>query len=165
MSQVDVPAASGGEERRRGGPSGPRAARTGGPFRQHKPEQGKWTRRGTFVGVGALIAWGAYFLFDHLRIYEGDEAWRLLITPGIPILAMVVLGAAGYWVSFAYRKSSDFMIATEGEMKKVSWSSKREVIGSTKVVITITIFLAMLLFCVDLVFQALFRAIGVLRVG
>ena len=57
------------------------------------------------------------------------------------------------------------MIATEGEMKKVNWSTRREVIGSTKVVITITIFLAILLFCIDLVFQALFRAIGVLRVG
>jgi preprotein translocase subunit SecE len=61
------------------------------------------------------------------------------------------------------RKSSDFMIATEGEMKKVSWSSRREVIGSTKVVILFTIALACFLFVVDLAFQTLFSAIGVLK--
>ena len=55
------------------------------------------------------------------------------------------------------------MIATQTEMKKVSWSSKREVIGATKVVILFTILLAALLFCVDLVFQFFFRGIGVLK--
>ena len=60
------------------------------------------TRRGTFVGVGALIAWGAYFLFDHLRIYEGDEAWRLLITPGILTDAVgftLMTGPGRNWVA------------------------------------------------------------------
>ncbi len=62
------------------------------------------------------------------------------------------------------RKAGDFMIATEGEMKKVNWSSKREVVGSTKVVIMFTLLMAMLLFVVDLVFQALFKALNVLKV-
>ncbi|MCH9001912.1 MAG: preprotein translocase subunit SecE [Planctomycetes bacterium] len=55
------------------------------------------------------------------------------------------------------------MIATEGEMKKVSWSSKEEVIGSTKVVIMFTFMLALFLFVVDMVFQQAFRLIGVLK--
>ncbi|MBU0718456.1 MAG: preprotein translocase subunit SecE [Planctomycetes bacterium] len=55
------------------------------------------------------------------------------------------------------------MVATEGEMKKVSWSSKAEVIGSTKVVIMFTVLLAALLFVVDLVFQRFFTYIGVLK--
>ena len=58
---------------------------------------------------------------------------------------------------------SDFMIATEGEMKKVNWSTRREIIGSTKVVILFTVLLALLLFVVDLSFQALFSWIGVLK--
>jgi preprotein translocase subunit SecE len=136
----------------------------GGLFVQYKPEQGTWTRRGTFIGLGLLIAWGAKFLYDQLAIYEGDEAWRLLITTGIPILFAVVVGAVAWRISFASRKSSDFMIATEGEMKKVSWSTKSEVIGSTKVVITFTVLLALLLFVVDMIFQYLFRTIGVLKV-
>ncbi|MCH7993750.1 MAG: preprotein translocase subunit SecE [Planctomycetes bacterium] len=55
------------------------------------------------------------------------------------------------------------MIATEGEMKKVSWSSKEEVIGSTKVVIMFTFMLALFLFVVDMVFQQVFKWIGVLK--
>ena len=48
-------------------------------------------------------------------------------------------------------------------MKKVSWSSKREVIGSTKVVILFTVLLGVLLFVVDVLFQTLFKNIGVLK--
>jgi preprotein translocase SecE subunit len=74
------------------------------------------------------------------------------------------LGTIAGRVAFVGRKSSDFMIATEGEMKKVSWSRKREVIGSTKVVIMFTLLLALLLFFVDLVFQYIFSEVGVLKI-
>ena len=132
-------------------------------FRQYKPEQGKTTRTGTFIGAGAIIAWGAKFLYDRLQLFEGDEAWRLLITTGIPILFAVGLGAVAWWFLFSHRATSDFLIATEGEMKKVSWSSRNEVIGSTKVVIMFTVLLALLLFVVDLFFQFFFSGLGVLR--
>jgi len=134
-----------------------------GVFKQYKPEQGKWTRLGTFVGLLAIVAWGAKFLYDRLQVYEGDEAWRLLITTGIPIAFMVVLGTLSWWLAYSSRKSSDFMIATEGEMKKVSWSTKNEIIGSTKVVIMFTVLLAVVLFVVDLLFQTMFSSIGVLK--
>ena len=137
----------------------------GGFFQQYKPEQGTWTRRGTFAGAFALIAWGGYFLNDRLSGYQGDEAWRLFITPGIPIVLVAILAAVAFRVSFVQRKVGDFMIATEGEMKKVNWSTRREIIGSTKVVILFTALMAVLLFCVDLAFQFLFRSIGVLKVG
>lgn len=129
----------------------------------YKPEQGKATRTGTFVGLGLLVLWGAYFVWDRLQVYEGDEVWQLLVTVGIPAAVAVVFGALAWRVSYVTRKSSDFMIATEGEMKKVSWSSKREVIGSTKVVIVFTILMAIVLFLVDMGFQTLFRAMGVLK--
>ena len=146
------------------GPAGqrPRPQRRG-LSRQYKPDQGKVTRTGTFVGAALLVAWGAKFLNDRLAGYIGDEAWRLLITPGIPILVAVVLGAIAWRISFASRKSGDFMIATEGEMKKVSWSTRREVIGSTKVVIMFTLLLAASLFFVDIIFQRFFSWIGVLK--
>ena len=59
--------------------------------------------------------------------------------------------------------SCDFLIATEGEMKKVNWSTRREIWGSTKVVIVFTLFLAFLLFSVDIVFWSFFSAIDVLK--
>lgn len=135
----------------------------GGFLTQYKPEQGKVTRTGTFVGLGLLVVWGAYFVWDRLQVYAGDDAWDLMVTHGIPIVIVVILGAIVWRVSFVSRKSSDFMIATEGEMKKVSWSTKREVIGSTKVVIMFTLLMAMSLFVVDITFQALFKALGVLK--
>ena len=132
-------------------------------FRQYKADQGKATRVGTFVALGALIAWGAFFLLEELAIFEGDEVWRLLVTVGIPITFAVVAGGVAWFFIFGHRGTGDFMIATEGEMKKVSWSSKQEVIGSTKVVILFTFMLASFLFSVDLVFQRMFHWIGVLK--
>lgn len=158
---VPMPEGSAGSrppERPRGGPGA-------GFLTQYKPEQGKTTRAGTFVGAGLLTVWGAYFVYERLQVYEGgEEVWRMLVTRGIPILVAVVFGTIAWRISFVSRRPGDFMIATEGEMKKVSWSSKREVIGSTKVVIVFTALLAVLLFCVDLSFQTLFKWIGVLKV-
>ncbi len=160
-----------GDAQRRGGsgsgqgPPAPVMPRhtQGGLFKHYKPDQGKATRNGTFIGFLAVIAWGTKFLYDRLQLFEGDEAWRLLITTGIPILFLVVAGAIGWWFVFGHRATSDFMIATEGEMKKVSWSSRSEVIGSTKVVIMFTVLLALLLFLVDLFFQFFFSNLGVLK--
>lgn len=146
-----------------GGYSGGSAPKGSGRFTSYKPEQGRGTRIGTMIGWGSLVAWGGYFLWEQLRIYEGVEGWRLLITPGIPILAFVILGGVLWWLVFAHRKTGDFMIATEGEMKKVNWSTRREVIGSTKVVILFTVLIASYLFAVDIVFQNIFRWIGVLK--
>lgn len=142
-----------------------RTARGGGDgfFRAYKPEQGKTTRTATMVAAGAMIAWGAYFIYDRLQVYEGDEWWRMLITIGIPLAFAVVLGSLAWRYSFAHAGTGDFMIATEGEMKKVSWSSRREIIGSTKVVILFTLAMAAYLFVIDLGFQRFFQWIGVLK--
>ena len=147
----------------RGSPSGRPSRGGGGFFEQYKPEQGKWTRLGTFVGLMALIAWGAQFIYEQLQVYEGSEGWRLLVTAGIPLAFLVVVGSVAWWTAYSSNKSGDFMIATEGEMKKVSWSTRREIIGSTKVVILFTFLMAAVLFMIDLLFQFLFSAIGVLK--
>ncbi|GAH65457.1 unnamed protein product, partial [marine sediment metagenome] len=51
---------------------------------------------------------------------------------------------------------ADFMIAAEGEMKKVSWSSRREIAVSTFIVIVVVILVAMLLGVTDLSFRMFF---------
>jgi preprotein translocase subunit SecE len=123
-----------------------------------------WTRRGTFIGAGLLIAWGTKFIYDQLSVYQGDQWWNVLVTTGVPVAFLIVFGTLAWRLSFSGRKTGDFMIATEGEMKKVSWSTRKEVVGSTIVVIAFTVLLAGLLFLVDLVFQSLFRWINVLKV-
>lgn len=134
----------------------------GGLFAVYKPGQGKWTRVGTFGGAFVMVAWGAFFLLEQLSVYEG-QGWGLVVSKGIPLAFLALLGIVVWWVSYLNRRSGDFMIATEGEMKKVNWSTWREIIGSTKVVIVCTILLALLLFCVDIVFQFAFTWIGVLK--
>ncbi len=130
----------------------------------YKPNQGTYTRWCTFAGVGILILAGADFLYDQLGVFR-DQAvsWTLWIQVGIPLAMVAGLGFTAYWVSFVNRRACDFMIATEGEMKKVNWSTRREIIGSTKVVIVFTFLLTLVLFVVDMVFITFFGWIGVLR--
>ena len=152
---------SGGGSDRSGGRSG--GAPAAGLFTAYKPEQGRWTRNGTLIGAGLLITWGAWAIYDPLQVFEGDDIGSLLITRGVPLVFAAACFFMTWRLTYAKRTSSDFMIATEGEMKKVNWSTRREVIGSTKVVIVFTAFLATFLFLADLGFQQLFKAIGALK--
>jgi preprotein translocase SecE subunit len=61
-------------------------------------------------------------------------------------------------ISWLINKASvaDFLIAAEGEMKKVSWSSKQEIAVSTFIVIVFVIMMASLLGTTDLGFRTFF---------
>ncbi len=48
---------------------------------------------------------------------------------------------------------ADFMISSEGEMKKVNWSSRHEIFVSTVVVISVVIIMAVLLGVADFALQ------------
>ena len=68
-----------------------------------------------------------------------------------------------YYLICVKPKVADFLIATEGEMKKVNWSTRREIIGSTWVVIGLTFFIAVAIFVLDyLIFTPFFQWIRVL---
>jgi len=108
---------------------------------------------------------GANYLYDKLSVVRDlDLAWTLWVQAGVPVLAMALTALLVYWLVGRHRRVCDFMISTEGEMKKVSWSTKREVIGSTKVVITLVALLAVMLFVVDAMFAMFFNSIHVLKV-
>jgi len=51
---------------------------------------------------------------------------------------------------------ADFMISAEGEIKKVSWSSRREIAVSTTIVIIVVVLMAVMLFAADMAFKSLF---------
>ena len=59
----------------------------------------------------------------------------------------------------------EFLIATDSEMKKVNWTSRRDLIASTKIVIIFMFSVAIFLFVVDILFHYLFHFIGVLKAG
>ena len=77
---------------------------------------------------------------------------------------LILLGVIGIgWFVGSNPKSGDFLIATDAEMKKVHWSTYKQIRGSTIVVIVATFLIAGFLFVIDLGFSFFFRAIDVLQ--
>ena len=126
-------------------------------FEIYKRGQGKYTRVTTFVAIMVVGVIGAVVLSAKIEAYTDSPYVRF----GIPTGLVAILGLFMLWMVNRPR-SADFMIVTEGEMKKVSWSSRKEVIGSTKVVIVTAFMLAGILFGVDLLFLLLFGWMGVI---
>lgn len=86
----------------------------------------------------------------------------ILLQGGVGMLA-ILIGAMIAWYATAMNKPFvEFLIATDMEMRKVNWSTRRDVIMSTFVVIAAAMLLAGALFGVDLTFRAFFKFIGVL---
>ncbi len=143
---------------RGGGGRKPHSA-AGGPgfFEVYKPGQGYYTRLGTALGGGAIIVFGAREVYGYLGRFDP------MIQLGVPSVLLAVLGVVMFWIAGSNRKTNDFFIGTEGEMKKVSWSTKTEVIGSTKVVLAFTFLMASFLFIVDTTFILIFSFIDVLQ--
>ena len=124
----------------------------------YKPGQGYFTRLGTAIGGGLVLVFGANFVYQ--RLAGLDPSVQL----GVPSLFLAVSGLVLFWIAGSGRKTNDFFIATEGEMKKVSWSTKKEIIGSTKVVLAFTLVMTTFLFVVDIFFMFVFSWIGVLQI-
>jgi len=152
-----------------------------GFFTLYKPGQGYWTRLGTAVGSALIILLTIHFFWTHLPPWieqmiapRGVAADRLAvardaarasarnITLGICIGTGLGLGLLAWWLTNK-PTNADFLIATDSEMKKVNWTSKRELIGSTKVVIAFMFLIAFFLFAVDVIFGYFFYLIDVLK--
>jgi len=130
------------------------------PLRIYKPGQGVYVRWGTAVGAGLIAAAFARFLYEQLALARND--WVRML---VPVVALVLLLYGILRLVGQNRKMVDFLLATEGEMKKVNWSSRREVFGATRVVIVTVLLLGLLLFVVDVLFMFFFESIHVLRIG
>jgi preprotein translocase subunit SecE len=135
-------------------------------WRIYKAGQGQNVRLWSALAFGAVAAAGAYQLYNKLNVVESfRENWLLHLTP--PLVLAAIGGWFIYWICGSNPRSVDFMVATEGEMKKVSWSSRREVIGATKVVIGLMVVMSLYLFAVDFLVSSFFRLpwVGVLQQG
>jgi preprotein translocase subunit SecE len=143
-----------------------------GYFHIYKKGQGYWTRMGTVAGVALIGVLTADFLYDefdgfavggwlkaflqktHLQEPKGGYLLVVLFT-------LIYVGVA-YWL-MNKPTNVDFLIATDSEMKKVNWTTKKELMGSTKVVIWFMFVMAVMLFFYDLFFQMVFYLLGVLK--
>ena len=129
----------------------------------YKPGQGYWTRTMSAIAYGLLVLMGAVWVWDLARTMKIGSIQPVYISGAAAVIVIAVGGWFIYYFIGRKRRVVDFMIATEGEMKKVNWSSKREIWLSTWVVIGLTVFIALCTFAFDAVFSALFRFVGVLE--
>ena len=119
---------------------------------------------------------------DHTRVthvaFQAGGRTTRLATIGVPqrsaaiepfyvqgsmaLVAIVAGFLLTFWLVAAKPRAAEFLIATDMEMKKVNWSTKRDIFRSTQVVIFVSLILSVALFGIDFVFQAFFKAIGIL---
>ena len=124
----------------------------------YKPLQGWYARIYTAIGLGVVVVLGIWRLYESVR--DSAPASRF----GIPLAVGAVLG----WFLFRlvqYPPFVEFLIATEAEMNKVSWTSRDDLYRATSVVLTTVLLVAVFLFGVDWVWSNLLQLIGVLRFG
>ena len=123
-----------------------------------KPTQGKNARLWTAVGLIALFGVGILRLYE---LYLKDQ------YPPIPRFSIpTALALALVWVIWRivqYPPFADFLIATEAEMNKVSWTSREDLYRATIVVLATVFFMALYLFGVDYLWSWLLQVIHVLR--
>ncbi|MCU0913618.1 MAG: preprotein translocase subunit SecE [Planctomycetes bacterium] len=118
----------------------------------YKPGQAKYTRLGSGFAVAATVTIGCWRLYD---VLTGSDV-SLWIATMIPAAILVGLSVLTYWL-LNKPAVADFLIAAEGELKKVNWSSRKEVAVSTFVVIIVVLVMATLLGMTDFVFQLIFQ--------
>jgi preprotein translocase SecE subunit len=128
----------------------------------YKGNQGLRVRRGTVVGLLVVAVCGIYVMVQHGSVSKGD--WEVLVpfTEGtssvifmhrLNMVLPIVLGFLAFW--FAWRvvnwpKFADFLIATEAEMNKVSWTTRKRLFQDTVVVLVTVVLLTTFLFVVDI---------------
>jgi len=125
-------------------------------FEKYKWGQGKDTRLYSAIAIALMSAIGCWRLYAKLQVsLDVTQTLQLVLSNTVPLGVFVIIAVVLYWLSNR-PTVADFLISAEGELKKVSFSSRREIAVSTFVVIVVVISMAVMLgvadFCFDLFF-------------
>lgn len=133
-----------------------------GFFTIYKKGQGYWTRLCTALAAAGIVLFTAWFIYATLPPYipwlASHRKWLIGID-----LCFIVIASLLIWRIINKPRTVDFLIATDTEMKKVNWTSREELAGSTKVVIFFMVAMAATLFVLDILFGYLFYLLKVLK--
>ena len=129
----------------------------------YKQGQGYWVRLMSSIGFGLLVMMGVIWLWDQIGGIKIGELEPVYVQGGVSIIVITFCGLIGYQLIGRKPKFVDFMISTEGEMRKVNWSTRREIVGSTILVILLTLFIAIFCKIADLAFSTFFQWVDVLQ--
>jgi preprotein translocase SecE subunit len=100
----------------------------------------------------------------------GATTFRTLtLLPAVQFTVPLLLLAASLWLAWRVVNMpvfADFLIATEAEMNKVSWTTQRRLVQDTIVVLVTVVLMAFYLFSMDMVWKHVlsWKPIGVLHV-
>jgi preprotein translocase SecE subunit len=143
----------------------------------YKRSQGQRVRRGTVLGLLILAGCGIYTLLAHKTLETSSTGnWELavpftggktlILLPHIQFTLPLLLAAGALWLAYRvvnYPTFADFLIATEAELNKVSWTTRKRLIQDTIVVLTTMILMTVFLFVVDFIWIKSLSWIQVLR--
>ena len=122
----------------------------------YKPTQGRVIRQVTGVSLAILFLLIAYATatVSYLVDWLGNGHY----------LVVVVLEALAVWLAYRlvnYPPLSDFLIAVEAEMNKVSWPGRTELVRASIVVMFVIFAMAGVLYGFDIVWAKFFQIIGI----
>jgi len=107
----------------------------------YKKGQGNRARATAALSAVAIAAFG---IWEANRVF-GQGFW-FYFSAGVLV---VLVAGVGLYLSLVHPKTSEVLIETQAELKKVAWPPKQEVKGSTLVVIGTVIIFGLFLFVVD----------------
>ena len=133
--------------------------RFGAHLRYVKPGQGRWVRGLGLAGAAALIGFGAATFY---RVPSSQSLWWKELWHGTPLgmsmslrpivfASLGILGAVTLVVYALMNRETwaEFLIETEGEVKKVSWPARKEYLGSAMVVLVVITIVSLFLWASD----------------
>lgn len=129
-------------------------------FKTYKPDQGRVVRLTTFLSCLTLTLWMCLNLYDAFPSDSG--LYRVLAGPvdlfgvNLSVTVMLLIAAGvflalsfGIYLFFNWPKMGEFMIETEGELKKVSWPERKEYVSASFAVVVLVVFIVVYLYAVD----------------
>ena len=122
----------------------------------YKPQQGRIVRQVTSVSI-AVIALLVAREIGNITFIEDMFTGANWAVAG-------VLGLVGLWFSYRivnYPPFTDFLIAVEAEMKKVSWPAWPQLWAASVVVIFVIFSMALSLWVFDLLWTKIFQLLGI----
>lgn len=132
-------------------------------FQIYKKKQGQIVRWINFAVWSLLFLYGTYRLYFFLGTWQWaiKHKWLRFIIPLLDIEVVVdprlLIGIAGgifclwviFYLTFQKERTSEFLIDTESEMRKVSWPTVSQVVKFSIAVILIVVILSVYLYVVD----------------
>ena len=120
-------------------------------FNIYKRGQGKYARLCSAFAAVIIVGLGCLRLYKKLGASDVGFWFETMVPAGLFVVLALLI-----FLMINKRSIADFLIAAEGEMKKVSWSSKQEIAVSTIIVIVVVFFMSILLGVTDLGFRTFF---------